>query len=144
MDEADRELLRSLLRRPLLSLAVTVDGAPCAGLAPFLHHGDGLLVHVSGLARHTAGLGDGAPFSAVIHLPDAPDPLAVPRVMLEGHASAAPGEWASRWVAAFPSAAQTVGLADFRFVRLNVERARLVAGFGRAMGLAPRILRELG
>lgn len=144
MDPADHDLLRALLRRPVLALAVTVDAAPCAGLLPFLAEGDALLVHVSGLARHTAGLAPGAPFSAVIHAPETPDPLRVPRLLAEGRAEAVTDDPRERWVAAFPSAAQTVTLGDFRFVRLRIERARLVADFGRTLGLAPRILRELG
>lgn len=144
MDAPDRELLRSLLRRPVLAIAVTVDGEPCAGLLPFLADGDALLVHVSGLARHTAGLAPGAPFSAVIAAPDGPDPLRVPRLVVEGAAELVADDPRARWVAAFPSAAQTVTLGDFRFVRLRISRGRLVADFGRTLGIAPRVLRELG
>jgi hypothetical protein len=46
------------------------------------------VVHVSALAPHNAGLGDGAPWSGVVHVPDAPevDPLRVPPVAVHGHA----------------------------------------------------------
>ena len=53
--EALRELLDG---QRVLSLAVLVDGAPCAGLLPFaaLPERNGVLIHASRLARHSRGL----------------------------------------------------------------------------------------
>jgi len=84
MDDQDLALLRNLLREQrLLSLAVMVEGEPVAGLVPFLASPDlgALVVHVSALARHSQGLGEGAAWSGVVHVPDsdAVDPLQVPR-----------------------------------------------------------------
>ena len=90
MESTDLKLLRDLLTgEKLVTLAVVIDGAPVAGVLPFLAEPGlvTLLVHTSKLARHSRGLTPGAPFSAAIHLPLAPglDALQSQRVVLEGH-----------------------------------------------------------
>jgi putative heme iron utilization protein len=153
MNRDNLDLLRQLLaEQRVLSLAVLVKGAPVAGLLPFLAAPDfaSLLVHTSKMARHAAGLEDGARWSAVVHLPDAPerDPLQVPRVVLYGqaHPVAAGGkahEEARRiWVARFPTAEMTVGLADFTFHRLDIESGRLIGGFAGALNLSMETLKQ--
>ena len=127
MDDADLELLRDLLRgQRLLALAVVVEGRPVAGLVPFLAAPDltSLVVHVSALAPHAAGLGEGAPWSGVIHVPDAAgvDPLQVPRAVLGGSSRRIDDPDVVRaigqaWVARFPGAEATIGLGDFAFVK---------------------------
>ena len=147
MDQSDLKLLRDLLTaEKLVTLAVVIDGAPVAGVLPFLAEPGlaTLLVHTSKLARHSRGLTPGAPFSAAIHLPLAPvlDALQSQRVVLEGHVETVLlGEQAAitaAWVQAFPSAAMTVGLGDFTFHRLRLEGGRLISGFARAFGLSPQ------
>ena len=146
MDDADLDLLRGLLRgQRLLSLAVVVDGAPVAGLVPFLASPDfgALVVHVSSLARHSRGLGEGAAWSGVVHQPyaDGMDPLQVPRVLLHGHSRRLDDPAVLRvvrqkWVEHLPSAGATLGLGDFAFVSLDVEGGRLVGGAGQARKLS--------
>lgn len=151
MEPEDHELLRQLLRRPFLAIAVIVDGEPCAGLVPFLadRDGTGFVVHVSALARHTNGLGEGARVSAVVHLEPYEDPLRIPRLHLEGSARVVARDadehaaTAVRWLAAFPTSGQTLTLSDFRFVHVAVDRGRLVAGFGKAFGLSARAIRDI-
>jgi hypothetical protein len=147
MDDAELILLRDLLRdQRLLALAVVVGGEPVAGLVPFLGAPDlsALVVHVSALAPHSAGLADGAPWSGVVHVPDARevDPLRVPRVAVHGHARRIEDPRVldvvgQGWVARFPSAALTVGLGDFAFVSLDIEGGRLIGGFATARNLSP-------
>jgi len=36
----------------------------------------------------------------------------------------------------------TLGLGDFAFHRLDIRGGRMVAGFGSAFGLSPRVLAE--
>src|SRR5512135_431833 len=77
MNAEDTTLLRQLLHGSrVLALGVLVDGAPYVGLLPYASSADhrALLVHASGLARHSRGLGDGAPFSALVHGPEADAP----------------------------------------------------------------------
>ncbi len=154
MDEGERQLLRSLVvERRLLALGVVVDDAPYVGQVPFALAPDGasLLIHVSRLAKHSRGLAPGAPWSALLQLGDdgQHDPFQIPRVTLEGRARPLePGS--DRYVAAretylarLPSGAVTFGLGDFTLFSLEIERGRLVAGFGHTVNLTARHLREL-
>ena len=60
------------------------------------------------------------------------DPLTGARVSVQGRAVATEDEaLRARYIARHPSAAGTVDFADFSFYRIEVERAHLVAGFGR-------------
>ena len=146
MDDKDLALLRSLLRgQRLLSLAVIVDGEPVAGLVPFLASPDlgALVVHVSALARHSKGLGDGAAWSGMVHVPDGDDvdPLQVPRVLVQGHSRRLVDDAVIRavrqkWLERFPGASTTVDLGDFAFVSLDLEGGRLVGGAGQARNLS--------
>ena len=151
MEQSELKLLNSLLTSErILTLAVVVDGVPVAGVLPFRAEPGlaSLLIHTSGLARHSRGLAPGAPFSAAIHLPLAPevDALQSQRVVLEGEVEAVSEAElpaiAAAWVEAFPSAAMTVGLGDFQFHRLRLDGGRLISGFARASGLEPRHLAE--
>jgi len=152
MDAPAKELLRHLLTEvPVLALAVEVEDRPAIGVLPFFAAPDFscLFVHASRLARHTRGLAEGAPFSAAIQADRAADddPLAVPRLLLDGHVELPGAEetetLAELWAASFPSAAMTLALSDFSFFRLRIETGRLVAGFGRAFGVGPRVLAEV-
>jgi len=151
MDASSLRLLRHLLADTrLLSLAVLVDGEPLAGVVPFLAAPDlaSLVVHVSRLARHTAGLDSGAPWSGALQEPDRPelDALAVPRLVLSGRVVPVPEAeleaLRAAWGERFPSAAMTLGLGDFGFRRLAIASGRLVAGFGQAASVAARALAE--
>lgn len=154
MTSADADLLRRLLSQRVLSLGVLVDGAPYVGLLPFAV-ADGhqaLLVHASDLARHTRGLADGAPWSALLHLPDDPggDPLQVGRATLSGdvgrlvEGTPEHGAAKARFLGRFPDAAQTFDLPDFGMFALRVRAGRLVAGFARARDFSPGDLAALG
>jgi putative heme iron utilization protein len=146
VDDEDLVLLRDLLgNQRLLSLAVIVEGEPVAGLVPFLASPDlaALVVHVSALARHSKGLGEGAAWSGVVHVPDsdAVDPLQVPRVLLQGRSRRIDDEAVLRavrgkWLERFPAARTTVDLGDFAFFSLDLEGGRLVGGAGRARNLS--------
>jgi putative heme iron utilization protein len=154
MQPQQAELLRSLLtQQPVLSLAVVADGRPVIGLLPFALSADGraLIVHASRLARHTAGLADGAPFDALVHEPvtDGVDPLQVRRVTLRGEVHAFVEHDAARaadraaYLARFPEAEPITALGDFAFFRLEITGGRLVSGFGGAVNLTARTLPSL-
>lgn len=150
MNAEETRLVHDLLTtQRQLALGVLVDGAPWVGLVPFALAPDGgaAWVHVSRLARHTAGLAAGAPCSALLHGPDAPggDPLQVPRLTLSAVAdpldpAAQAAEHAAAraaYLARFPGSAPTFALPDFRLVALRLAGGRLVAGFARARDLSP-------
>jgi hypothetical protein len=147
-------LLRSLLvEQRVLSLAVVADDRPVIGLLPFALSGDGraLIIHASRLARHTAGLAEGAPFDALVHEPVTGDvdPLQVRRVTLRGEVrafaehDAAPAADRAAYLAKFPEAEPITALGDFAFFRLEITGGRLVSGFGGAINLTARTLPSL-
>ncbi len=155
MTREDADLLLDLLEGVrVLSLGVLVEGAPYLGLVPFVPKADrtALYVHTSSLARHSRGLRDGAPFSALVHAADVPeaDPLQVPRLTLVGTvrplASREETEAAAAreaYLRRFPGAAQTFALADFALHALEIASGRLVGGFARARDVSRQELAQL-
>ncbi len=147
-DPSLRQLRHLLLDTRVLTVAVTIDDEPVAGLLPFLAEADlqSVVVHVSRLARHTRGLGPGAACSLAIHEPDRPelDPMALPRFLSSGHVEAVGDETrpalAARWLERFASARSTLPLGDFEFRRLRLESGRLITGFAQAQGVGPESL----
>jgi hypothetical protein len=154
MDPDDRALLKSLLvDQRLLAVGVVVEGDPVVGLLPFAASEDfsSLIVQASQLARHSRGLTPGAPFSGVIHRPDAPeaDALQTPRVLLDGVVDVMEGEDEKKkatiraFVKRFPAAATTLVLPDFSVYRLEIRGGRVVGGFARALNLSASDFRAL-
>lgn len=154
MQPEQAALLRSLLvEQRVLSLAVVADDRPVIGLLPFALSADGraLIIHASRLARHTAGLAEGAPFDALVHEPVTGDvdPLQVRRATLRGevrafveHDTARAADRAA-YLAKVPDAEPITALGDFAFFRLEISGGRLVSGFGGAVNLSSRTLPSL-
>ncbi len=142
-----------LLGQRLVSLGVVVEGQPVVGLVPYAISDDrsALIVQASALARHSKGLVAGAPWSGVVHEPDAGgmDPLQVPRLHLEGVVDPLAAGRPEREPAArvfldrFPHAATTLQLPDFTLYRLEIRGGRMVLGFGRALNLSASHFRDL-
>ena len=154
MEEANRDLVRDLLAdRRVLALSVLIEEKPFVGQLPFAARSDfgALFVHASRLARHTRGLTDGAPFSALIQVPETAggDPFQMPRLTLTGVVRVlTPGtdeydHARAQYLEKLPSGKITFSLGDFVLFALIVEKARLVAGFGRTANLTPGMLRDL-
>jgi len=148
-------MIRGLLDgERLLSLAVLVDGAPFAGLLPFVPVPDhtGVLIHASKLSRHSAGLGPGARAAVLLHEQDGPDkdPLQIRRASFECEVFPLERDgvdWTAgreRYLARFPGSRITFRLRDFTLYRLEFRQGLLVAGFGRAIGIAPRDVARIG
>jgi heme oxygenase (biliverdin-IX-beta and delta-forming) len=122
----------SLVGRPYVSLvaaACDMDASP--------------LLLLSDLAQHTKNL-TGDPRVSLLFEDTAgqADPLAGPRLTLLGQAERC-GEPRSiaRFTVRHPSAASYAGFADFHLYRVAIERAHLVAGFGRIAWIEPAELR---
>ena len=85
---------------------------------------------------------------AVAEAPGHASPQALPRVALQVEARTLPPGHPDHdiaraaYLARFPQAEITFGLADFSLVALQPLSARLVAGFGRAHGLRGDLLNE--
>jgi heme iron utilization protein len=142
--------LRDLLHASRVAALGTVDDSgraavsmvPFAWLAVSAHPARPMVVlHVSGLAAHTAHLEARADkVSLLVMQAEVPgQPVhALPRVSLEGTAAFPPRGQAwwqacrAAYVARFPEAEPMTGLGDFRFVAIEVTGARHVAGFGAA------------
>ena len=147
-----RKTLEALLAIPVAALGTLHQGAPFVSMVPVATHAEGLLIHVSGLAAHTQDLRTDPRMSLLFMAPLSPeaDPLALPRVTLQGEAREVERDnpdydlAARTYLARFQQAEQTLGLGDFTFFLLRPSSGRLVAGFGRALSLAtPEILGAL-
>jgi len=126
------------------ALAVLEPGTgwPLASRVGLAMLGDGTpIIVVSRLAAHSGAL-DGDPrCSLLVGAVGKGDPLAHPRLTLACRAAVIPAgsavmaEARTRYLAAHPKAAIYVDLPDFRFFRLDIERASFNGGFGRAYAM---------
>ena len=146
--------LRELLDdQRLLAIAVIADGAPYAGLLPFvvLPGYRCVLVHASRLSKHTQGLAAGERVGVLFHeqYAEGKDPLQIKRAMID--CSVHPierkcPEWEEgrgRYVERFPDSRITFNLGDFTLYRLEFQRGLWVGGFGRAVEIEPDDLAKL-
>ena len=152
MEPNDQQRLRSLLQdRQVATLAVTIDDGPFASLVPFAMTEDSsaALIHASQLAKHSAGLGEGASYSILVHEPDdnpETNPAQLGRVTLSGKVqpiardSEAYPAAKARYLSKCPMSEITFGLGDFVLYALQIEHARYVAGFGKTFDLTPEDL----
>ena len=148
--KAIRELLDG---QRVLSLAVIADGAPYAGLLPFvvLPRYAGVMVHASRLSKHTQGLTADARAGVLVHEQDGPekDPLQIKRATFEclvrpiERKSEAWEEGRDWYLQRFPDSRITFGLGDFTLYRLEFQKGLYVAGFGRAMEISPGDIAKL-
>lgn len=147
MSEESRSLgreVRLLLRAAAgatLATALARDGSghPYASLVlPAVTPAGEPLLLLSDLADHSRNLAADPRASLLVSGPEIAaraDPLAGARATLLGRLESlgGAGEAAARrrYLARHPAAAAYAGFGDFRLYRLSVERAHLVAGFGR-------------
>ncbi len=106
----------------LVNVATAVDGAP--------------LLLLSKLALHTKNILADNRLSLMLDERKEGDPLEGARVMLMG-TTAPDGDAQARtaYLRRHPEAEMFAGFADFAFYRMQIERAHLVAGFGRIVDL---------
>ncbi|HYM30352.1 MAG TPA: DUF2470 domain-containing protein [Candidatus Cybelea sp.] len=135
---AARQLMRSL-PSATLATALAGDGWPYASLVLVACDQDASpLLLISALAEHTKNL-TAEPrvsllFDGTVGLDER---LTGARVSVLGRAERTDDpHHRARFLARHPSAANYADFRDFAFYRLNVERAHLVAGFGRIHWIA--------
>jgi heme iron utilization protein len=129
--EFARRLLRS---RDRGALATSLRGAPYASLVLVAADFDASpLLLLSDLAQHSRNIAYEPRVSLLLDATEGhPDPLAGPRLTVLGRAEAVNDRpLLARFIARHPSASLYAGFGDFRLYRVEVERAHLVAGFGR-------------
>lgn len=142
-----RRALRELLATQRTAALATLDedGAPFVSMVPFaIDSADAsLVIHVSALAAHSRNLQRMSRVSLLVCQAEvAGAPVhALARVTLAALAhGVAPGSSEAQacrhlYLARFPEATPMTELGDFRFVRLRLQGARQVAGFGAARSL---------
>jgi heme iron utilization protein len=129
---AARQLLRGLDRATLAT--ALPGGAPYASLVLLATAADGApLLLLSDLAQHTTNIAAEPRIALLLDGTGGRDePLAGPRATLLGRAERGAAEdLRARFLARHPSAASYAGFADFHLYRVVLDRAHLVAGFGR-------------
>jgi putative heme iron utilization protein len=132
---------RALLRRAFKATLATIDSRndyPYASLVTVATDAAGApLMLISNLARHTANLARDARASLLVDETSAlADPLQGARVTVHGRVEKAPEESAKRrFLARHPEAEFYASFPDFGFVRLKVEGAHYIGGFGRIFDL---------
>lgn len=153
--ETDAEairLARTLVRTARYGALAVLDpdtGAPLASRVAAATDIDGTpVILISGLSDHTRALLADPRCSLLVGEPGKGDPLAHPRISL--HCRAARLERgtpeharaSARYLSRHPKAALYAGFPDFAFFRLDVGRASLNGGFGKAYLLAGDELRS--
>lgn len=146
--DADAEaigLARRLLRTARFGALAVLDpqtGAPQVSRVALATAMDSTpLVLISTLAAHTAGLAADPRCSLLVGEPGKGDPLAHPRMTIACTArrldrdSAEGRDAARRYLNRNPKAELYAGFADFSWYALDVERAALNGGFGKAFRL---------
>ncbi|MDR0478205.1 MAG: pyridoxamine 5'-phosphate oxidase family protein [Burkholderiaceae bacterium] len=152
LGHALRALLQSRRAAALATLGVG-DGEPFVSMTPYAIDAAQrcLVIHVSGLAAHTANMAAHPRVSVLVAAGEtAQAPVHdLARVTLEGiartpapespeHASAR-----AAYLARFPDAEMMTALPDFRFVTLAIIGARQVAGFGVARSVTPEEIAKI-
>jgi heme iron utilization protein len=131
---AVRRTARSVPRAALGTLLRGTGGAPYVSLVNVATDHDGApLLLLSDLADHTRNLAVDERASLLFDgTGEREDPLAGERVTLQGRLRQSDEpRHRSRYLARHPAATGYADFKDFHFYRLAIERAHLVAGFGR-------------
>ena len=135
-----RDLVRGLDRAALATALPVESGAwPYASLVLVaVDHDLSPILLLSDLAEHTKAIAaDGRVSLLFDGTQGLEQPLTGPRVTLVGRAArTADGRLGRRFLARHPDAAIYAGFNDFHFYRVAVERAHLVAGFGKIRWLS--------
>lgn len=145
---------KTLLRASRYGALAAIDkasGAPIASRVGVASDTDGSpLILVSGLAAHTAAIIADPRCSLLLGEPGKGDPMAHARITLACRAEKferGTPDWERaerRYLNHNPKAKLYVGLGDFTFFRLNIEKASLNGGFGKAYALTTADLLSTG
>jgi putative heme iron utilization protein len=127
-------------RRGVLSTLIAGEGVPYGSLVDLAPLPDGnVIMFLSTLAVHRQYLAED-PRASIFIAPSfaEEDALAQARVTLVGRVTAVADRQsvAGLYLARHPNAQRYINFPDFQFFRLEVEKARYIAGFGR-MGWIP-------
>lgn len=119
-------------------LATSGRNGPETSMAPYALFNGTILLHLSGLARHTSNLKASPKAGFMICTAEmrADSPLALPRLSLQGDVGAvSETEYEAAkacYLQSIPAAEPLFEFADFRMFKLNVSNIHWVGGFGSA------------
>lgn len=145
MDKQSADTLRDIVdSTSVASLGTLGPSGPLVSMVPVAIDGRRLIIHVSGLAAHTAQLRANARVSVMLMKPETAgaNALALPRISFEAEAreierdSEEYGEARALYLNRHPGAEMLFGFGDFALFELVIEGARFVAGFGAAFDVA--------
>jgi heme iron utilization protein len=142
---AAKKLLREGLSGALATLMPGSGDPYCSLVNVATAHDGSPLLLISKLAIHTKNILADPRASLMLDERKPGDPLEGTRVMLMGRVAVTDDAKArARYLARHREAEMFAGFADFAIYRMEVERAHLVAGFGRIVDLAGKdILTDL-
>ena len=154
MDSQSKHALARLFHEQrIASLGTTFRGSPLVSLVLFSVTSDlsGIDIHVSRLAQHTQGLLDSGRVGLMIAEPDreSRNPQTIARLSLQGQAEILSSERPeyeeaqAAYLRKFPNTAMNFQLGDFLLIRITVQSARLVTGFGKIFDLTGDDLKHL-
>lgn len=132
--DAARKLVRASDRAVLATASSGAEGWPYASLVMIaLDHAAQPVLLLSDLADHTKNLRADSRASLLIDgTAGLDEPLTGARASLQGRIAPVEDDaLLARYVSRHPSASFYAGFKDFRLYRMTLERAHLVAGFGR-------------
>ena len=141
--------LRSLLlAQQTAALATLHKGEPALSMVPYalLPEGKGFVIHVSGLALHTADMlaHPAVSLLVVAAVDSAGSPQELARASVRGRArpmppgSAAYANAKACYLTRFPSSEHTFAFSDFKRFVIEPRSLRFVGGFGRATSILAR------
>jgi putative heme iron utilization protein len=134
---AAKKLLREGLSGALATLMPGSGDPYCSLVNVATAHDGSPLLLISKLAIHTKNVLADPRASLMLDERKPGDPLEGARVMLMGRVAAtADAKARARYLARHPEAELFAGFPDFAIYRMEIERAHLVAGFGRIVDLA--------
>lgn len=137
--KAAKKLLREGLSGALATLMPGSGDPYCSLVNVATAHDGSPLLLISKLAVHTKNILADPRASLMLDERKPGDPLEGARVMLMGRVVATGDANArARYLSRHPEAEMFAGFADFAIYRMDIERAHLVAGFGRIVDLAGR------
>jgi putative heme iron utilization protein len=143
---AAKKLLREALSGALATLMQGSGDPYCSLVNVATAHDGSPLMLLSRLAVHTKNLLADSRASVMLDERKEGDPLERARLMLMGRLAASDNVTTrTRYLSRHPEAAQFASFTDFAIYRMTIERAHLVAGFGRIVDLeAKDIVTEVG
>jgi putative heme iron utilization protein len=143
--DSERTLAQLIRSQRIAALGTLRDGAPLVSMVLYAASADlsTFYIHISRLAQHTQDIQQDARVSLMIAEADPgnQDPQSLARISIRGEAVEIPPtavdyeQARAVYLEKSPQAAFNFKLGDFTLYRIQVRRARYVAGFGKIFNL---------